>query len=659
MAKGSSLRVDLPIAPISSPSSPSSSSAGFFQATPKVPNQFYEDIALRRAFARKLSWFTVGGTADVWPSVYLPHEVQSSITTDLSQCGASVLKPEVLRWTADGEACPPTLHSWDVWGKRSDELVTSQGWRTLQEQGIKEGMVAIAYENGYAEHSRVYQFLKYHLWTGSCAFVTCPSAMTDGAARLLSRYVNESEPLRGPYQNLISRDPSNAWTSGQWMTERIGGSDIGNTETLATYSPLLSTSDVISNRDANGAPLGPWLITGFKWFSSATDANMAILLAKTNEGISAFYAPMWRTAPPESITAGSPTHELNGVTIQRLKSKLGTRALPTAELVLQDTRAWLIGKLGHGIKEISTILNITRVHNAVTACGLFGRGLAISRAFARIRRVHGKLLMEVPPHVRTMSTQHIEYRANIHLTFFTVALLGVSEQGSSPADAQASFAALVPTEPAASLLLRVLTPVVKALSAKAAIAGLAECMESLGGIGYLDSSSPLDIGTNIARLYRDANVLSIWEGTTDVMADDTIRVLKGKMGREVLSALDAWINARISCWGSHPKLRRTVGSGDLWLKWLSLVHEIQTQEEEHLKHIARNIMERIGWVVCAVLLVEDARSDNDAVSAEVARKWVAKGRLASALADWVEAVEWDRRIVFATGDDTGKLAAKL
>lgn len=652
-------RAGVPIAPITLSSPPSSSTAGFFQTPPRVPNQFYEDVALRRIFARKIFWSIFHRSTDEWPSVYLPHPVQSSTAADLSQFGASVLEPNILRWTSDAEAHPPMLHSWDIWGKRSDEMVTSGGWRALQERGIREGMVAIAYENCFAEHSRVYQFLKYHLWTGSCAFVTCPSAMTDGAARLLSRHVHESEPLRRPYQNLTSRDPARAWTSGQWMTERVGGSDVRNTETIATNSPSLSASDPVVSKDAHGAPLGPWLLNGFKWFSSATDANMAILLANTEQGISAFYAPMWRTGSQASTAAGPPLHELNGITIQRLKTKLGTHALPTAELVLQDTRAWLIGKPGHGIKEISTVLNITRVHNAVTACGLFGRGLAISRAFARVRRVHGKRLTEVIPHMRTMSKQHLEYRANMQITYFVVALLGVCERGSGLALAQTSCSHLVPTDPVASLLLRLLTPLVKAVTAKAAIAGLAECMESLGGVGYLDSSSPLDIGTNIARLYRDANVLSIWEGTTDVMADDMMRVLKGSTGKEVLSALDTWINARISSWDAHTSLGRTVGSGILWLRWLSLAHDIQTRQDGQLARDARDLMERIGWIVSAVLLVDDASSDNDAVTLEVARRWVARAWPGSALSDWAEAAEWDRKIVLGTGDGFGGLSGKL
>src|SRR5699024_2962106 len=134
--------------------------------------------------------------------------------------------------------------------------------------------------------------------------------------------------------------------------------------------------------DAGGQPLGPWSIDGFKWFSSATDSQMSVLLAKMPDGrLSAFYAPMRQ----QQTTSSSDT-ELNGIQIQRLKQKLGTRSLPTAELVLSNMRAYLIGAPGYGVREISTILNITRVHNAVSAVGFWGRGLAVSRAFARVRK---------------------------------------------------------------------------------------------------------------------------------------------------------------------------------------------------------------------------------------------------------------------------------
>ena len=160
------------------------------------------------------------------------------------------------------------------------------------------------------------------------------------------------------------------------------------TETLATYSP----DEHLEAEATDGNDLGPWLINGFKWFSSATDANMTVFLARTNKGISTFLAPMRKTLKEKDVL-GKET-ELNGVYIQRLKNKLGTRALPTAELELKGMRAWLVGEEGRGTKEIATVLNVARVHNGVTAIGFWGRGLGIIRAFAKVRVVGKKPFVE-------------------------------------------------------------------------------------------------------------------------------------------------------------------------------------------------------------------------------------------------------------------------
>ncbi|KAI9877342.1 MAG: hypothetical protein M1830_004210 [Pleopsidium flavum] len=176
---------------------PSSSTAGFFQAPPQVENQYYEDIALRRALA-----------------FYLPSTIQSSIAPDLSRFGQKVLTRRVLNWTADAEKHLPFLRTWDAWGTRKDELVTSSGWRNLQDMGIAEGMVAIAYENKLAEHSRLYQFAK------------------SASLPMQTRRV-----LEAAYGRLISRDE--AWTSGQWMTERAGGSNVSGIE---TQQPIIPTT---------------------------------------------------------------------------------------------------------------------------------------------------------------------------------------------------------------------------------------------------------------------------------------------------------------------------------------------------------------------------------------------------------------------------------
>ncbi|CAK4015902.1 acyl- dehydrogenase like [Lecanosticta acicola] len=608
------------------PSSPSSGTAGFFQDAPVVRGAWGEDEALNR-----VSRF------------YLSPDVREELAPDLQRFSDLVATEKVREWCADAERNVPYVRTHDAWGRRVDRLVTSEGWRNLQNMGLAEGIVAIGHEQTHARYSRVYQFLKYHIWTPWCALVTCPSAMQDGAAKMLRTQLgkadlgkDERRVFQAAYDHLVARDPTKAWTSGQWMTERPGGSDVQDTETQAIYAATEGAS--ASMVDIDGNPLGHYSISGFKWFSSATDANSTVMLAREPNGaISAFFAPTKRY-----ISNGA-DGELNGISIQRLKSKLGTRALPTAELVLQDMRAWRVGKSGQGVKEISTVLNVTRVHNAVSAVGFWGRGLAISRAFSRVRKARGRLLMDLPAHVRTLAEQYVEYHAMMHLAMYTAALLGQSENrpGKSSQVSPCERAGLIGPD-----LLRLLTPLAKMLTAKAGIAGLAECMESLGGVGYIENE---DIAVNVARLYRDCNVLSIWEGTSNIMADDIVRILKGPAGADTLQAVESIVLATAKGLNARSRSDWAVQVSEFWRQ---LRQDIQQRSREDLVMNGRDLGSRLGWLVCAVLLIEDANSDDDVISHEIVNRWISRRRVSAAMprGDWIEDARWDRLIVF--GHDT-------
>jgi alkylation response protein AidB-like acyl-CoA dehydrogenase len=453
--------------------------------------------------------------------------------------------------------------------------------------------------------------------------------MTDGAAKLLSTHLSSTEldsvtrrVFQDAYDRLTSRDHRKAWTSGQWMTERGGGSDVSGTETIATYTQF---SD---NLSASDIPLGPWSIDGFKWFSSATDSSMTVLLAQTPNGLSTFFAPMYRKLSNASDRLSQPGKELNGIHIQRLKNKFGTKSLPTAELELSGTRAYLIGKEGQGIQEISAILNITRLYSAVSAVGYLGRGLAIAKSFAKVREVGaGKgrrvILKDSPLHINTLAKVAGEYHSLMLFTFFGAWLLGVSEHSHSQdfaedfaeasAEASASRMWLLPDEPSdIPLLLRILFPVLKASVCKRSIHALQECMEALGGVGYLDNTENESI--NIARLYRDCCVLSIWEGTTDVLASDMVRVLAGCTGNDVLNALDRWVSKALGSEIISPRFdyaRSAIGSA-----WETLKEKIQKHDHEVLLPSARDTLFKIADMVMGVLLVIDAAEDMNSATVE-------------------------------------------
>jgi putative acyl-CoA dehydrogenase len=225
---------------------------------------------------------------------------------------------------------------------------------------------------------------------------------------------------------------------------------------------------------------------------------MALTLARTNpnekgnRGLSMFYVEL-RDA----------NNHLQNIEVHRLKDKLGTKALPTAELSLVGTPARLVGNLGEGIKTIATVLNITRVYNSICALGHMRRGLDLAFDYAQRRQAFGARLIDLPLHRKTLNDLQNEFEKCFAFTFFVVELLGKEEAGSA-SEVQKK-------------LLRALTPLVKLYTAKKAIQISSEVLEAFGGAGYVED-------TGLPYLLRDAQVYAIWEGTTNVLALDFLRV---------------------------------------------------------------------------------------------------------------------------------------
>lgn len=441
----------------------SNSSTEFFQDGPQLGNQYSEDGVLRAYLKRSM-----------------PAGILSVIEPDLRKMGERAAG-DLLVLAAQAEALPPRHVPYDAWGRRIDSIEVSDAWRELDCVAAREGLISIGYERKQGEWSRTYQLTKLFLFHPSSAIYSCPLAMTDGAARAIELY-GDSRLKEGAYTHLTSRDPARFWTSGQWMTERTGGSDVSGTSTVA-------------RKDGDG-----YRLFGTKWFTSATTSQMAMTLARVegdepgSRGLSLFY-----------LELRDGTGALNGIRVHRLKDKLGTKALPTAELTLDGARARLVGGQGQGVKKISSLFNITRIYNSVCAVGYLRRAIALARDYSGRRKAFGARLNELPLHVETLAGLEVEYRAAFQLTFRLIELLGREETGKASS--------------AESALLRLLTPVAKLYTAKQAVAGVSEVLECFGGAGYVED-------TGLPRLLRDAQVLSIWEGTTNVLSLDVLRAIE-------------------------------------------------------------------------------------------------------------------------------------
>jgi alkylation response protein AidB-like acyl-CoA dehydrogenase len=649
---------------------PSSSTTGFFQSLPVLPPQYTSVDVLPQHLRARLG--NQGEASDDRViarilNLYLPKET-TVVTREAHHIARLSLNPSVLIHATDAETNHPVLRPLTTFGEenKSDPLWTTRGWQKLKEIGYEAGVVAVAYDKSHTTFNRrIHAFVLNHLWGPTGTMTGCPMSMTDGAATLLRRHLDDPEgdqPGRGrvfneAYRRLTSRDPRTAWTSGQWMTERTGGSDVSGTETIATrvsHDDLEQEARAGRDMDATDMPLGPWKIDGFKWFSSATDSEMAVLLARTAKGgLSAFYIPMRRRVGAREPTVNiineeAPSRtELNGIRIQRLKNKLGTKSLPTAELELKGARGWLIGTEGQGVKDISAILNITRLQTGAGSVANWARGLAICRAYSKVRKVRGGLLQDNPAHLQWMADETVKYWAGAHFSFLGVALQGSLEQDWEAMVANTEAAKLIPQDKLqVATLLRLILPVMKAQVSVASVHGLRQCMECLGGVGYCENNEDGGL-MNIAKIYRDNLVNPIWEGTVSVMAEDVVRVLLDKRlgnGDVLANVFAPWLrNVLGSC--SKTFATQVEAVEKRFQVLLDLVHGAS---KEKLLYRGRELLDHIEVIVSSSTLMYDATVNPNLVAEQIATRWVQSTTLGPTTStkpqSWEETVKLDKSI---------------
>jgi alkylation response protein AidB-like acyl-CoA dehydrogenase len=429
--------------------------SSFRQTKPRPRNRFRTDPALRGNLQR-----------------LLPPELFAEVAPELDAF-AERCAQDYPGLAARAEANPPRHTPYDAWGNRIDRI-EAPDYDALVRIGQQEGLVATAYAPRFGPHARLIQAALIHLFEPVSATATCPLAMTDAAATLLRIH---DPALHARYgARLIARD--DALLSGQWMTETAGGSDVSASETRA-----------------EPADNGAWRLHGLKWFTSAPASDIACVLARTPD------------APPGAaglslflMELRGPGGAWNGLTIRRLKDKLGTRAMPTVEIELHGALAQPIGGIGRGVAKVAAMLNIARLWAAYAAPAATGYLLDLARDYATRRRIAGTSLAHIPAHISWLAGIAAEYEAMLALCLATATTLGHAAQSDSA-------------------LPRLLAPLTKFHCARGGIATASELLESFGGAGYLED-------TGIPAVFRNAHVHTIWEGTSSVMAQDVLRALK-------------------------------------------------------------------------------------------------------------------------------------
>jgi len=462
-----------------------------------------------------------------------------------TEFGAAVGRRETVAWGFQANEHPPVLRSYDRQGERIDEVEFHPAWHALMALGVENGLQAMPWREP-RPGAHVARAAMFMLLAEVEAGVGCPLSMTYSAVpalRTQPEVAAEWEPRLGSTvydPRLVSAGGKTGALCGMAMTEKQGGSDVRANTTEAR--PL-----------GAGGPGAEYEITGHKWFCSAPMCDAFLVLAQAPGGLSCFLLPRF-----------TPDGERNRFHLQRLKDKLGNRSNASSEVEFRAAWARLLGEEGRGVQTILEMVNHTRLDCVIGSAAGMRWGTARAIHHAANRRAFGKPLIDQPLMRNVLADLAIESEAA------TTAMMRLAR---SYDEADAPFR-------------RLATAVLKYWTCKRAPVHAAEALECLGGNGYVEE-------WGLARLYREAPLNSIWEGSGNVQCLDVLRAIQ--KSPESLKALLAEI--------------REARGADARLD--TYVNELRAQLErpDDLEARARRLVERLALALQASLLVRHAPAD--------------------------------------------------
>jgi putative acyl-CoA dehydrogenase len=395
----------------------------------------------------------------------------------LAAYGARLADPELRAAARAAERTPPVLVRFDRGGRRIDRVEFHPSYHALLAAGLAAGYAAAAWEGrpgGHATHAGLV-YLHTTLEPATC----CPMTMTYAAVPALAADARLAALWR-PRLAARAHDPSEApvaakraATMGMALTEKQGGSDLRATQTRAERAD------------------GAWRLTGHKWFCSAPMSDGFLTLAQAPGGLSCFLVPRIL-----------PDGRLNAVHLMRLKDKMGNRANASAEIEYHGAHAELLGAEGQGIRTILEMVHHTRLDTAIAPAGLMRAALIEAAHWVRHRSAFGRRLIDQPLMARVLADLVLDWEAATALGFRVARAF----DGAAAGDV------------AEAALARLGVALAKFLANKLCPRVVAEAMEVMGGMGYVED-------TPLPMLYREAPLNGIWEGSGNVIALDILRTL--------------------------------------------------------------------------------------------------------------------------------------
>ncbi len=429
---------------------------------------------------------------------------------------------------------PPKLRTHDRFGHRVDEVEFHPAWHELMTVAVRHGLHAAPWRDA-RPGAHVARAAGFYVWSAAEAGHGCPVSMTYAivpALRHAPGLAERFEPLlAAPEYDFGLRPPQTkrGLLAGMSMTEKQGGSDVraNTTRAVPVHRDGPGGTGDGSPPCAGDAGGGTYLLTGHKWFTSAPMSDLFMVLAQAPGGLSCFLLPRVR-----------PDGTLNGMRLQRLKDKLGNRSNASAEVEYDEALAWLVGEEGRGIRTIIEMVNMTRLDCVLgTATGM-RTGLAMAAHHAAHRTAFGRKLAEQPLMASVLADLAIESEAT---TLAAFRLAGATDRAARGDAQEAAFR-------------RLALAATKYWVCKRAPAHAAEALECLGGNGYIEESG-------MPRLYREAPLASIWEGSGNVAALDALRALtrQPESAEALFAELDQAAGADARLDQAVVRLRKEIG----------------------------------------------------------------------------------------------------
>ena len=471
---------------------------------------------------------------------------------------------------------PPLLETFDQDGRARSAVRHNPLYAAVHREVYERGIVGLNY--GPAPRPYTLTFAMGYLLAQSDISVHCPATLTGAVAHVLDRFA--PKPLRDAYLPALVRMDGRAVTGGTWVTEKQGGSDVGATETLA--------------RRVDGAIR----ISGLKWFASNVDGGLALTLARP-EGAPSGGGGLGLYLVPALCPDGTP----NRYRIRRLKEKLGTRGLATGEIDLEEAHALEVAPPPDGLRTMMAALGYSRIHNAMAAAGIERRAFAEALAHAENRAAFGRRLAAYPMVQDQLVEMLVRMEASVALAFASARAFDAAQQA-----------------PAEQPWMRLVTALAKYLTAAWAITATSRAIEILGGNGYTEEYPT-------ARLYRDAQVLTVWEGPPNIQALEVLRLAGA--GSPGLAAFDARLDAALDrpVAATHSAFARPRALIAQARREAAAIAALIRADEAEAERQAHRLMERMARGLAGALLVEEAAIDwaaGDARKAVVARLFAAQ-----------------------------------